>query len=255
MGIDTGTAAIDRPMLNSSAQSLNLNARLCCDGKRQGISANGEGGYKGRRRTARAKIVRDIVKLAGEGWTREKIAGELWGEQASVYRKPQGAPQSFTCHLTKTQRAAVASTPDRLYRVSGRPWRMGHGTFPLRWGSWRTLASVYGPPVSRLPTGWCKGNDDGAAPFLRGTLIIALPWSILWSFLGFAAYLIFLIFSVIRTNLGISRLTYGNTPAWQSRTPLEFMQGRIARRPRSVAGAGRGTLAGSRSISKGPGKR
>ncbi len=52
--------------------------------QREGI-AKGEGKYRGRAPTARAKSD-DIVRLANEGATREGIAKELGVSVASVYR-------------------------------------------------------------------------------------------------------------------------------------------------------------------------
>jgi DNA invertase Pin-like site-specific DNA recombinase len=54
--------------------------------QREGIAkAKGEGEYKGRAPTARAKSA-DISRLAAEGLTREAIAAELGVSVRSVYR-------------------------------------------------------------------------------------------------------------------------------------------------------------------------
>ena len=54
--------------------------------QREGIAkAKGEGKYKGRKPTARAKAA-DVHRLAGEGMTREAIAAQLGIGVASVYR-------------------------------------------------------------------------------------------------------------------------------------------------------------------------
>jgi DNA invertase Pin-like site-specific DNA recombinase len=54
--------------------------------QREGIAkAKGEGKYKGRAPTARAKSA-DISRLAAEGLTREAIAAELGVSVRSVYR-------------------------------------------------------------------------------------------------------------------------------------------------------------------------
>ena len=53
--------------------------------QREGIAkAKGEGKYKGRRPTARAKAA-DVHRLDGEGVTREAIAAQLGIGVASVY--------------------------------------------------------------------------------------------------------------------------------------------------------------------------
>jgi DNA invertase Pin-like site-specific DNA recombinase len=54
--------------------------------QREGIAkAKGEGKYKGRRPTARAKA-EDVLRLAGRGMMREMIADNVGISLASVYR-------------------------------------------------------------------------------------------------------------------------------------------------------------------------
>lgn len=54
--------------------------------QRQGIAkAKGEGKYKGRKPTAKAKAA-DVVRLAGNGMLREMIADNVGISLASVYR-------------------------------------------------------------------------------------------------------------------------------------------------------------------------
>jgi DNA invertase Pin-like site-specific DNA recombinase len=85
MGIDTGTPT-GRLMLNVIGSVAQFEREVMLERQREGIrKAKGEGKYKGRAPTARAKAA-EIVKLAGEGWTREKIAGDLGVGVASVYR-------------------------------------------------------------------------------------------------------------------------------------------------------------------------
>jgi DNA invertase Pin-like site-specific DNA recombinase len=85
MGIDTGTPT-GRLMLNVLSSVAQFEREVMLERQREGIrKAKGEGRYKGRAPTARAKAA-EIVKLASEGWTREKIAGELEVGVASVYR-------------------------------------------------------------------------------------------------------------------------------------------------------------------------
>jgi DNA invertase Pin-like site-specific DNA recombinase len=85
MGIDTGTPT-GRLMLNVIGSVAQFEREVMLERQREGIrKAKGEGKYKGRAPTARAKAT-EIVKLAGENWTREKIAGELGVGVASVYR-------------------------------------------------------------------------------------------------------------------------------------------------------------------------
>jgi DNA invertase Pin-like site-specific DNA recombinase len=60
--------------------------------QREGIAkAKGEGRYKGRAPTARAKSA-DILRLASEGVTRDAIAAKLNIGVASVYRVLRQAP-------------------------------------------------------------------------------------------------------------------------------------------------------------------
>jgi DNA invertase Pin-like site-specific DNA recombinase len=61
--------------------------------QREGIAkAKNEGKYKGRAPTARAKSA-EIIRLAGEGMTREGIAEKLGVGVASVYRALAAARQ------------------------------------------------------------------------------------------------------------------------------------------------------------------
>ena len=83
--IDTGTPT-GRLMLNVIGSVAQFEREVMLERQREGIrKAKGEGKYKGRAPTARAKS-EEIVKLAVEGWTRQKIAGELGVDVASVYR-------------------------------------------------------------------------------------------------------------------------------------------------------------------------
>jgi DNA invertase Pin-like site-specific DNA recombinase len=85
MGIDTGTPT-GRLMLNVIGSVAQFEREVMLERQREGIrKAKGEGRYKGRAPTARAKAG-EIVKLAGEGMTKEKIAGTLGVGVASVYR-------------------------------------------------------------------------------------------------------------------------------------------------------------------------
>ncbi len=75
-----------RLMLNVIGSVAQFEREVMLERQREGIrKAKSEGRYKGRAPAARAKS-EEIVKLAGEGWTREKIAGELGVGVASVYR-------------------------------------------------------------------------------------------------------------------------------------------------------------------------
>jgi transcriptional regulator with XRE-family HTH domain len=85
MGVDTSTPT-GRLMLNVLSSVAQFEREVMLERQREGMrKAKNEGRYKGRAPTARAKS-EEIVKLAGEGWTREKIAGELGVGVASVYR-------------------------------------------------------------------------------------------------------------------------------------------------------------------------
>jgi DNA invertase Pin-like site-specific DNA recombinase len=85
MGLDTATAN-GRLMLNVLGSVAQFEREVMLERQREGIAkAKGEGKYKGRKPTARAKTD-DIRRLASEGATREAIAAELKIGVASVYR-------------------------------------------------------------------------------------------------------------------------------------------------------------------------
>jgi DNA invertase Pin-like site-specific DNA recombinase len=85
MGIDTGTPT-GRLMLNVIGSVAQFEREVMLERQREGIrKAKVEGRYKGRAPTARAKAA-EIVRLAGEGRTKEHIAGALGVGVASVYR-------------------------------------------------------------------------------------------------------------------------------------------------------------------------
>ena len=73
-------------MLNVLASVAQFEREVMLERQREGIAkAKGEGRYKGRAPTARAKSA-DIYRLAAEGLTRETIATQLKIGVASVYR-------------------------------------------------------------------------------------------------------------------------------------------------------------------------
>ena len=85
MGLDTATAN-GRLMLNVLGSVAQFEREVMLERQREGIAkAKGEGKYKGRAPTARAKAG-EVRKLAAEGMTREAIATELGIGVASVYR-------------------------------------------------------------------------------------------------------------------------------------------------------------------------
>jgi DNA invertase Pin-like site-specific DNA recombinase len=92
MNLDTATST-GRLMLNVFASVAQFEREVMLERQREGIQkAKGEGRYKGRAPTARAKA-EDILRLAGEGMTREAIATQLGIGVASVYRCLAGARQ------------------------------------------------------------------------------------------------------------------------------------------------------------------
>jgi DNA invertase Pin-like site-specific DNA recombinase len=85
MNLDTSTPT-GRLMLNIIGSVAQFEREVMLERQREGIAkAKGEGRYKGRAPTARAKA-NDIRRLAGEGVTREAIAKQLGVGVASVYR-------------------------------------------------------------------------------------------------------------------------------------------------------------------------
>jgi DNA invertase Pin-like site-specific DNA recombinase len=87
MGLDTGTAN-GRLMLNVLGSVAQFEREVMLERQREGIAkakAKGEGKYKGRAPTARAKAD-GIRRLAAEGATREAIATKLGVSVRSVYR-------------------------------------------------------------------------------------------------------------------------------------------------------------------------
>jgi DNA invertase Pin-like site-specific DNA recombinase len=85
MGVDTQTPT-GKLMLNVIGAVAQFEREILLERQREGIAkAKGEGKYRGRAPTARAKAD-DIKRLAGEGVTREKIAERLGIGVSSVYR-------------------------------------------------------------------------------------------------------------------------------------------------------------------------
>jgi DNA invertase Pin-like site-specific DNA recombinase len=84
-GVDTQTPT-GKLMLNVIGSVAQFEREILLERQRGGIAkAKGEGKYKGRAPTARAKAD-DIRRLAGEGVTREQIAERLGIGVSSVYR-------------------------------------------------------------------------------------------------------------------------------------------------------------------------
>ncbi|MEK4034114.1 recombinase family protein [Methylocystis sp. IM3] len=85
MGIDTSTPT-GRLMLQVVGAIGQFEREIMLERQREGIAkAKGEGRYKGRAPTARAKAA-DIRRLAAEGLTKQDIADQLGIGVASVYR-------------------------------------------------------------------------------------------------------------------------------------------------------------------------
>ena len=85
MNLDTATPMSDL-MLNILASVAQFERSIMLERQREGIAkAKGEGKYKGRAPTARAKSA-DVRRLAAEGMTREAIAARLKIGVRSVYR-------------------------------------------------------------------------------------------------------------------------------------------------------------------------
>jgi DNA invertase Pin-like site-specific DNA recombinase len=92
MNLDTATPT-GRLMLNVIGSVAQFEREMMLERQREGIAkAKGEGRYKGRAPTARAKAA-EIARLAGEGVTREAIAAKLGVGVASVYRALAAARQ------------------------------------------------------------------------------------------------------------------------------------------------------------------
>jgi len=85
INLDTATPT-GKLMLNVLASVAQFEREVMLERQREGIAkAKGEGRYKGRAPTARAKSA-DIQRLAAEGLTREAIATQLKIGIVSVYR-------------------------------------------------------------------------------------------------------------------------------------------------------------------------
>jgi len=85
MSLDTATST-GRLMLNVIGSVAQFEREMMLERQREGIAkATGEGRYKGRKPTARAKAD-EIRRLTGEGMTREAVAKQLGIGVASVYR-------------------------------------------------------------------------------------------------------------------------------------------------------------------------
>jgi DNA invertase Pin-like site-specific DNA recombinase len=84
INLDTATPT-GKLMLNVLASVAQFEREVMLERQREGIAkAKGEGRYKGRAPTTRAKLA-DIHRLAAEGLTREGIAAQLKIGVASVY--------------------------------------------------------------------------------------------------------------------------------------------------------------------------
>ena len=85
MNLDTASPT-GRLMLNVIGSVAQFEREVMLERQREGIAkAKGEGKYKGRAPTARAKFA-DVHRLAADGLTREAIAAQLKIGVASVYR-------------------------------------------------------------------------------------------------------------------------------------------------------------------------
>jgi len=85
LGLDTATPT-GKLMLNLLGSIAQFEREVMLERQREGIAkAKAEGRYKGRKPTAMEKRA-DVVRLAGEGMTREAIAAQLEIGVASVYR-------------------------------------------------------------------------------------------------------------------------------------------------------------------------
>jgi DNA invertase Pin-like site-specific DNA recombinase len=85
MNLDTATST-GRLMLNVFGSVAQFEREMMLERQREGIAkAKGDGRYKGRAPTARAKAD-DVRRLAADGVTRESIAERLGIGVASVYR-------------------------------------------------------------------------------------------------------------------------------------------------------------------------
>jgi DNA invertase Pin-like site-specific DNA recombinase len=90
MNLDTASPT-GRLMLNVIGSVAQFEREVMLERQREGIAkAKGEGKYKGRAPTARAKSA-DVHRLAADGLTREAIATQLKIGVASVYRALRAA--------------------------------------------------------------------------------------------------------------------------------------------------------------------
>jgi DNA invertase Pin-like site-specific DNA recombinase len=85
MNLDTGTPT-GKLILNVVGSIAEFEREMMLERQREGIAkAKGEGKYKGRAPTAKAKAA-DVLRLAGKGMLRETIADNVGISLASVYR-------------------------------------------------------------------------------------------------------------------------------------------------------------------------
>jgi DNA invertase Pin-like site-specific DNA recombinase len=85
MGLDTATST-GKLMLNVLGSVAQFEREVMLERQLEGIAkAKGEGRYKGRKATAKAKSSQ-VLELAGKGLQRDQIAKELGIGVASVYR-------------------------------------------------------------------------------------------------------------------------------------------------------------------------
>jgi DNA invertase Pin-like site-specific DNA recombinase len=127
MGVDTATPT-GRLILNVIGSVAQFEREVMLERQREGVRrAKREGKYKGRAPTARAKAD-DIVKLAGEGMTREGIAKRLGVGVASVYRvlawarttsPPASSPDALSEALAANPRFRVLPRSGKGFIVGG----------------------------------------------------------------------------------------------------------------------------------------
>ncbi|WP_296711716.1 recombinase family protein [Rhodoblastus sp.] len=93
MGMDTATPT-GRLMINLLGSIAQFEREIMLERQREGIAkAKGEGKYKGRAPTARAKAD-EIIRLTDAGMSREAIATKLGIGVASVYRVLKSAKEA-----------------------------------------------------------------------------------------------------------------------------------------------------------------
>ncbi len=120
MGLDTSTSN-GRLMLNVFGAVAQFEREVMLERQREGIAkAKGEGKYKGRAPTARAKSAQ-IIALANDGVAKERIAKQVGVGVASVYRVLAGAQKVGPVRIIYEEKPPLDLRNFTVHEVPAKP--------------------------------------------------------------------------------------------------------------------------------------